>query len=146
MQHLVSYKFRFSSRMSDQSPHSSLTVGGPSSSNVALISSWYNGRCVLVTGATGFMGKVLVEKLLRSCPGVRRVYLLLRPKRGVEPEQRLREMTGITVRILLIIHICCYCVLLVHHRIYHKILSFLAEQIFTSFYATDYFNIISKVK
>ncbi|XP_026474314.1 putative fatty acyl-CoA reductase CG5065 [Ctenocephalides felis] len=62
-----------------------------------MISSWYNGRCVLVTGATGFMGKVLVEKLLRSCPGIRRVYLLLRPKRGVEPEQRLREMTGITL-------------------------------------------------
>ena len=32
------------------------------------IVEFYNGRDVFITGATGFMGKCLVEKLLRSIP------------------------------------------------------------------------------
>lgn len=36
------------------------------------------------------MGKVLVEKLLRSCP-VKKIFLLVRPKRGVEINQRLED-------------------------------------------------------
>ncbi|XP_077520155.1 fatty acyl-CoA reductase 1-like [Amblyomma americanum] len=33
--------------------------------------------------------QVLLEKLLRSCPGLNRVYLLIRTKRGEEPQARL---------------------------------------------------------
>lgn len=35
-----------------------------------------------------FMGKVLTEKLLRDCPDIKEMYLLMRTKRGIEPEQR----------------------------------------------------------
>lgn len=49
------------------------------------IAEWYSGKSILITGATGFMGKVLVEKLLRSCPDVKRIYLLIRSKKGVDP-------------------------------------------------------------
>lgn len=52
------------------------------------IPEWFSGKRILITGATGFMGKVLVEKLLRDCPDVAQLYLLIRPKRGVEPAQR----------------------------------------------------------
>ena len=38
------------------------------------------------------MGKALVEKLLRSCPGIKTLYLLVRPKKGKEPGQRLEEI------------------------------------------------------
>lgn len=55
------------------------------------IPDWFAGKCILVSGATGFMGKVLVEKLLRDCPLVERLYLLVRRKRGVEPEHRRDE-------------------------------------------------------
>ncbi|KAK4291379.1 hypothetical protein Pmani_035791 [Petrolisthes manimaculis] len=58
---------------------------------VSEITEFYRNKTIFITGGTGFMGKVLVEKLLRSCP-VRRIYLLMRPKRGVDVEQRLDDM------------------------------------------------------
>lgn len=54
----------------------------------SLIANWFRNQVVFVTGSTGFMGKVLVEKLLRDCPGIEKCYLLMRTKRGIEPEQR----------------------------------------------------------
>lgn len=45
----------------------------------------------------GFMGKVLIEKLLRSCPDLNRIFMLLREKKNKAPEQRLEEMSKIPV-------------------------------------------------
>ncbi|KAH9373890.1 hypothetical protein HPB48_012041 [Haemaphysalis longicornis] len=56
------------------------------------IAQFYQDKVVFITGGTGFIGKVLLEKLLRSCPGVKRVYLLVRSKRGEEPDVRLESM------------------------------------------------------
>lgn len=42
------------------------------------ISSFYHGRHVFVTGGTGFIGKVVVAKLLHACPGIASVVLLVR--------------------------------------------------------------------
>lgn len=44
------------------------------------IQDYYAGKTLLITGATGLVGKVLVEKLLRELPQVRRIYVLIRPK------------------------------------------------------------------
>lgn len=52
------------------------------------IPEWYSGQKLFITGSTGFMGKVLVEKLLRDCKDVDTFYLLVRPKKGVEPAKR----------------------------------------------------------
>lgn len=59
--------------------------------NKPSIVEYYSGRSVFVTGATGFMGKVLVEKLLRSCVGIERIYVLLRPAGGKDVATRLQE-------------------------------------------------------
>ena len=53
------------------------------------ISEFYSGKSVFVTGSTGFLGKVIVEKLLRSCKGIENVYLLVRPKRNKTADDRL---------------------------------------------------------
>ncbi|KAJ9594708.1 hypothetical protein L9F63_013982, partial [Diploptera punctata] len=59
------------------------------------IVNFFRGKTVFVTGASGFMGKVLVEKILYSCPDVKEVYILLRSKRSKTPEQRIEEMLKI---------------------------------------------------
>lgn len=50
---------------------------------------FYRDKCVFLTGGTGFLGQLFVEKLLRT--GVRRVYVLARPKKGRNTAERLRE-------------------------------------------------------
>lgn len=47
---------------------------------------------VLITGVTGFVGKVLLEKLLRSCPDVGSIYLIVRGKRGLSAEDRMADI------------------------------------------------------
>lgn len=57
----------------------------------SVVSEWYRDKTVFITGGTGFMGKVLVEKLLRSCP-VKKIFMLVRSKRGADVRQRVEEM------------------------------------------------------
>ncbi|VVD02982.1 unnamed protein product [Leptidea sinapis] len=56
------------------------------------IQQFYKDQCVFVTGGTGFLGKVLIEKLLRACGDLDTIYVLVRPKRGVPPHERLQSM------------------------------------------------------
>jgi hypothetical protein len=60
--------------------------------SVETIADFYNGHTILVTGGTGFVGKALLEKLLRSCPGIDTIYVLMRPKRGLTVEQRYKDL------------------------------------------------------
>ncbi|KAH9636843.1 hypothetical protein HF086_017798 [Spodoptera exigua] len=57
-----------------------------------LIPRFYAGRSILITGATGFMGKVLVERILATCPDVGRLHLLMRDKKGHSPQKRLAQL------------------------------------------------------
>jgi alcohol-forming fatty acyl-CoA reductase len=40
----------------------------------------------------GFMGKVLIDKLLRTCPGIENIYLLIRKKKGKDIHTRIDEL------------------------------------------------------
>lgn len=42
------------------------------------INKWYSGKNVLVTGATGFVGKCLVEKILRVIDEIGDIYVTIR--------------------------------------------------------------------
>ncbi|KAH8278446.1 hypothetical protein KR018_003395 [Drosophila ironensis] len=50
----------------------------------------YQDSVVFITGATGFVGKTLLEKLLWSFPQIKRIYMLIRPKGGLSVEERFR--------------------------------------------------------
>ncbi|KAF7378687.1 hypothetical protein HZH66_015474 [Vespula vulgaris] len=56
------------------------------------IQNFYDGQAVFITGATGFIGKLLIEKLLRECPGITCIYLLIRTKKGKSVLQRTNEL------------------------------------------------------
>ncbi|RZC33010.1 fatty acyl-CoA reductase -like, partial [Asbolus verrucosus] len=55
------------------------------------IRKFYDRQNVFITGGTGFMGKVLTEKLLRST-NVATIYILIRTKKGKDAQTRLKEM------------------------------------------------------
>lgn len=42
------------------------------------IKSFYKNKNVFVTGATGYLGKVLIEKLLRDCADMGKMFIMLR--------------------------------------------------------------------
>ena len=50
------------------------------------------GKTLFITGTTGFVGKVVLEKILRSLSDIKRVYVMVRAKKGFTPMQRLSEI------------------------------------------------------
>ncbi len=63
-----------------------------SSQHSSEIINFYKNKTIFITGATGFLGKVLIEKLLRSCYNLNKIYVLVRSKKGASPNQRLDEI------------------------------------------------------
>lgn len=56
------------------------------------IEQTFRGQNILITGGTGFLGKVMLEKFLRCLPGITQIFMLVRPKKGKEPKDRLDEI------------------------------------------------------
>ncbi len=82
--------------------------------NMSDIAAFYAHRSVLITGGTGFMGKVvdlvdlrhlyvkvMVEKLIRSCPRLDKIYLLVRCKGQHSGQERVNQMLESEVFLLL---------------------------------------------
>ncbi|XP_072948456.1 fatty acyl-CoA reductase wat-like [Epargyreus clarus] len=55
------------------------------------VAKLYDDATIFITGGSGFLGKQLIEKLIRSC-NVRKIYVLLRPKKGKPAQVRLHEI------------------------------------------------------
>ncbi|GBF91008.1 hypothetical protein Rsub_03863 [Raphidocelis subcapitata] len=67
-------------------------AAAPAADAVYSITAHFDGACnVLLTGASGYIGSLVLEKLLRSTT-VGRVYVLLRSRRGVAPAERLAKL------------------------------------------------------
>jgi hypothetical protein len=64
-----------------------------SNSNSSPVRDFFRGKDLFITGATGFLGMALIEKLLRVCPDVGTIYVLVRPKKGKEVSARIEELT-----------------------------------------------------
>ncbi|KAF0898390.1 hypothetical protein E2562_007232 [Oryza meyeriana var. granulata] len=54
------------------------------------IIEYFKGKSILITGATGFLGKILVEKILRVQPDVKKIYLLVRAIDQASAKQRVQ--------------------------------------------------------
>ncbi|XP_065365046.1 putative fatty acyl-CoA reductase CG5065 [Calliphora vicina] len=56
------------------------------------ISNFYENQEIFITGGSGFVGKALIEKLIRSFPKFSKMYVLMRSKKGKSAEERLQEI------------------------------------------------------
>ena len=56
------------------------------------IKAFYDDTAILVTGATGFIGKGILEKLMRVCPSIAIIFILIRPKKDQTIEQRFKKL------------------------------------------------------
>lgn len=59
--------------------------------SLSTLQKFYEGKNIFLTGGTGFLGKVLTEKLLRST-GVSTIYMLVREKKGKGVHARIDEL------------------------------------------------------
>jgi nucleoside-diphosphate-sugar epimerase len=58
----------------------------------SLVKNTLEGKNILITGCTGFLGKVILEKLIRSTPGVASIKLLIRADTKFQtPQDRLEK-------------------------------------------------------
>ncbi|CAM0879224.1 unnamed protein product [Alopecurus aequalis] len=63
--------------------------------DVDSVVGYFRGKSILITGATGFLGKVLVEKILRVQPDVKKIYLLIRASDAESAKLRMQtEVIG----------------------------------------------------
>lgn len=65
------------------------TIRDPGKSAHSPIRNFFRGKTVFLTGGTGFLGKLFIEKLLQC--EVREIVLLVRSKRGRTPRERLQR-------------------------------------------------------
>lgn len=56
------------------------------------VQEFFRDTTIFLTGGTGFMGKMLIEKLLRSCPHIKHIYLLVRVKKGKTAHERIDDI------------------------------------------------------
>jgi FlaA1/EpsC-like NDP-sugar epimerase len=63
------------------------------------IKDYLRDKTIFLTGGFGFLGKLLIEKLLRC--DVKRVYLLVRAKKGKTLEERFEKLTAEPVSVSL---------------------------------------------
>ncbi|XP_025603064.2 putative fatty acyl-CoA reductase CG5065 [Athalia rosae] len=56
------------------------------------VREWFAGQEILLTGVTSDIGNVVLEKLLRSCPGVKAIHLIVRSRNNQTNEDRIKNI------------------------------------------------------
>lgn len=62
------------------------------------IEGFYANNAIFMTGVTGFVGRGILEKIMRVCPRITAIFLLIRPKRTQTLEQRFKTLLDDPVR------------------------------------------------
>lgn len=78
-----------------------LPASDKTSDNMMTIGEFFAHKNVFVTGGTGFLGTVLIEALLDASPDIGTIYVLVRGKRHLSPNDRLKRLLQKPVSFLL---------------------------------------------
>ncbi|CAL5000565.1 unnamed protein product [Urochloa decumbens] len=61
------------------------------SMDASRIVGYFKGKSILITGSTGFLGKIVVEKILRVQPDANKIYLLVRGTTDASAQERVQQ-------------------------------------------------------
>jgi len=64
------------------------------------LQKFYAGLVVFITGGTGFLGKLLLLRLLQLCPDIGGIIMLLREKHGQSCRERLFNILSSPVSVM----------------------------------------------
>ena len=69
---------------------------------IRYVRSWFCflGFSLISILVSGFLGKSILEKLLRSCPEVEKIFVLVRSKKGHNPYERVESLFESKVSLL----------------------------------------------
>lgn len=56
------------------------------------LKKFYKGKNIMLTGCTGFVGKVILNKILMSLSDFNKIYLMVREKKNLNVEQRMKKI------------------------------------------------------
>lgn len=80
--------------------NASINSGNDEKGEERSIEGFLADSVIFVTGATGYLGKAIVEKLLHSCSRISTIYILIRSKNNVSIEQRFKHLLENCVNIV----------------------------------------------
>lgn len=60
--------------------------------SVPTVGEFLAGKNVFITGATGFLGTVLIERLLSATPQIGKIFILIRDKNGKTAQERVDRL------------------------------------------------------
>lgn len=66
--------------------------GGDNQKGTLSVRQSFKGANVLLTGVTGYVGSLVLEQLLRVCPEVGSVSVLIRAKKNMGAKERLENL------------------------------------------------------
>lgn len=55
------------------------------------VKSYYSNKSILITGCTGYLAKIILEKIIRTCSDFKKIYVLMRVKQGVALKDRMNN-------------------------------------------------------
>jgi len=60
-------------------------------SNNLNVKEFYKDKIILITGCTGFIGKIILEKLIRTCSDFKTIYVMIRKRQGTTLDARMKK-------------------------------------------------------
>lgn len=78
-----------------------LPANDNTSNDQMTIADFFAHKNIFITGGTGFLGTVLIEALLDATPDIGTIYVLVRGKKNLDPNDRIKRLLQKPVSLIL---------------------------------------------